>query len=123
MSHSTARHTHDKSSGIAACGSFSITILCRFVHELIECRVDIVCELNLRNGLHALSGASNRKANYALFCQGGVKDAIPSKLGHKPHATPEYPAEGDIFAEQQRCVVGAEGVRESSIDRLKEVQS
>lgn len=101
--------------------SFPVSPFRRFIDQLVERWIHIICKLNLCNRFHPLRSASNCKTHDSLFAQRRIEYSFWAELGSEIHAAAEDASKGDIFAENQRAFIGAEGMLEGAIDGLEEV--
>jgi len=104
--------------GIAA---GAVPDLCGFVDELVERRVDVVCELHLGDHLAALTCGADGEADETLFAERGVEHARVGECGCEVSCAAKHSAERDVFAEDEQVGVGGERVGKGGIDGLVEV--
>jgi len=123
MPYGPTRHPNHQPARMMSCTAAAIAQLGGLVDELVEGRVDVVGELDLGDGLHALGGGADGEADDALLRQRRVEDALRPELGRQIHRGAEDAAEGDVFAEKEHALVGAEGRAEGVVDRLEEVHA
>lgn len=121
MPHTPARHPDHQPTHIAPRIAFPIPPLRRLVHQLVERGIDIIRKLDLGHGSHPLRGAPDGEPHYPLLAQGRVEHALGPEFGGQVHAAAEDAAKGDIFAEEEDALVGAEGASEGAVDSLEEV--
>ncbi len=89
MSNTTAGHSDDQTAQISTRLSLTKSELAGFIDDLIEGRKDVVCELNLNDGFHALRCHANRRSDNPLLRQRCVKNSIGPKFGLEVACTPE----------------------------------
>lgn len=123
MTDCTAGHPDHKTSHIPTSSTLPISPFRSFIDQLIECRIDVICKLDLGDRLHPLRRAADAEANDSLFTQRCIEHSFRSKLRGKIHAASKDTAEGNVFAKDKDSVIGAEGMRQGAVDGLEEVES
>ncbi len=121
MSHTPTRHPHHQPPSMMPRAPRPIPKFRRLIHQLVERRIHIIGKLDLRDGLHALGRTPDGESHNPLLGQGGVEDSLRPELRGEVHGAAEDAAEGNIFAEEQHALVGAEGCAEGVVDGLEEV--
>lgn len=123
MSYGSARHPDNQTSYICSRSTFSIPKLGGLVHDLVEGWVDVVGELDFRDGLHALGSTANGKAHDALFGQRCVEYSLSAEFRVQVHGAAKDTPESDIFAEEKHTLISRQGSPQSGIDSLVEVEA
>ena len=121
MADASARHPDHQAPHVSTGASFAIPPLGGLVNQLIKGRVDVIGELDLGHGFHALRRASNGEPHDALLAQWGIKNSLRPEFCGQVHAAAEHAAKGDIFAEDEHALVATQRVRERAVHGLEEV--
>ena len=123
MAHHARGHPDDESSTMHVVRARHVSVLGGLVHDLIEGRVHIVCELDLCHGLHALARGTDGEADQALLAQRRVEDAFGPEISSEVHGRPEDTAKLHILAEDNHSLVGLQGMAEGLVDGLVQVDA
>lgn len=105
MAHGSTRHSNDQTPGVMTGSSTPISKLGSFIDQLVKCRIDVVCKLNLGDGLHSLGCTSDCESYDPLLGQWCIEHSVRTKLICEAHRAPEDTSKGDIFAEEQDAFV------------------
>ena len=99
MSDAAAWHADDQTSNIPTCCSLSESPFGGFIDQLVECWVDVIGELNLRNGAHSLGGAPYCESDNSLLGKWCIEHPFRAKVPCEIQTTAENTAKCDILAE------------------------
>src|SRR4029450_13841304 len=78
-----------------------VTQLCGFVHDLIECGIYEICELDLGNRPEAIEGHTNRRSNDTAFRKGRIDDSLLAEFFEQALRDSEDSSDSsDILAEE-----------------------
>lgn len=116
MTDDTSGHTNDQSAAVDASRARPVPVLGRLIDDLIKCREDVICELDLGHRPHALTCSANGETYQPLLTQGSVEDALGAKIGGQVHGATKDAAELDILAKDQRPLVGLEDMAQGLVD-------
>ena len=68
VTNTSAWHSNSQASSIPTAASISVSVFRGLIDQLVECRVDVIRELDLSDGSHAFSSQPNTEAHDTLFC-------------------------------------------------------
>lgn len=104
VANSASRHSNNHAPEVPSRHSFAVAELACFVDYLIEGRKDIIGELNLDYGFHALGSSANCSSNYSLLGERCVEHPLVAKLLLQTRSAPEHAAKGHILAETEYAI-------------------
>jgi len=116
MAHAARWHAYYKPTTVDASSPRPVSVLGCLVVYLVECREDIVGELNLGDRPHALSSCSNSESNQALLTQWSIEDSVCAKVCSQVHRTSENTAKLDILSKDQDPLVRLQCISKCLVD-------